>query len=135
MRNINNSTLSINLLEIENFDHENTKTLDLSTLNFIFGSNGSGKTSISRKIKEQTEADYTDYNIHVFNIDFIKREIRCTSEEELTPVISFKEEIIEDQDRLKRKKEEFNELSQTITELNADVTNLESKQKTVKKVS
>lgn len=50
-------------------------------INFLFGNNGSGKSTIAKVIKEQRglswEAGRTgdDYTIHVYNEDFIKRNI------------------------------------------------------------
>lgn len=72
---------SMDIKEIATFDNEHGHIGNLNKLNFFYGSNGSGKTTISRVLNRKE--DYPEStitwenneqgNIIVYNLDFVKK--------------------------------------------------------------
>ena len=99
------------------------QTLHLNKINFIFGLNGSGKTTISRDFTGRSKDQNSLFNILVFNVDFVKDNFKNTNE--IKGVFTFgkdaniaqgnikliKDEIIKNQDSIHNIQQQFEEVN------------------------
>lgn len=95
------------------------QSIEPKKVNFLFGLNGSGKTTISRCIASPTDEKYRECEISwadsrikcsVYNRDFVRENFSET----VPGIFTLGESTIETQNQIKRLTEEISELSETI---------------------
>lgn len=87
--------------------HEESVTPTL--INFFFGKNGVGKSTIANSFKGDKDSispDVSQYEILVYNQDFVKKEIQ--EDKEMPGVFSMNKEDIEKQNQISVKQDELN---------------------------
>ena len=84
------------------FKRSTEREIEPTWINFFFGNNGSGKTTISRAIRNDNGLQWQpgksagDYNVLVYNRDFVTRELQFEDETPLMPgVLMIGEDSIE----------------------------------------
>ena len=110
---------SISLSKAATFNDTPVKLNELKTINFFYGSNGSGKTTIGRVIGD-TNSDYPACSIAwagnaslptlVYNRDFVERHF--AGDDELKGVFTVGEDNVELQAEITTKKEQIEKLKQ-----------------------
>lgn len=130
----------IEKIEIKNTATYIDETLDnLSKVNFIYGNNGSGKTTISRIINFETLYPnckiYWKSNRHldtvVYNTDFITENFDQT--DDIKGIFTLGKEEADTQKKIKTEKNTIEEINNTINEITDSLKNNEDK--TIKQVS
>jgi wobble nucleotide-excising tRNase len=121
---------SISISNKANFGNTPEVLGSLSKINFIFGGNGSGKTTISRIIANENEASHFDDSFHsclvtwrngaklqsmVYNSDFIERNFTLSSE--LKGVFTLGEQQVETLEKITSAKKEIDFITKKIEEL------------------
>ena len=82
------------------FKNSTEREIEPSWINYFYGNNGTGKSTIARSIKSLSgltwnEAEPNDYVIRVFSRDFITDELKFVDDDPTMPgVITIGEEII-----------------------------------------
>lgn len=104
----------MDIKEIATFDNEHGHIGNLNKLNFFYGSNGSGKTTISR-VLDQKE-DYPEStitwenkesgNIIVYNLDFVKKNFSTST---IPGIYTMGEESIETEKQIEELREKYRE--------------------------
>ena len=105
---------SMDIKEIATFDNEHGHIGNLNKLNFFYGSNGSGKTTISRVLNQKE--DYPEStitwenkesgNIIVYNLDFVKKNFSTST---IPGIYTMGEESIETEKQIKELRERYRE--------------------------
>lgn len=103
---------SMDIKEIATFDNEHGHIGNLNKLNFFYGSNGSGKTTISRVLNQKE--DYPEStitwenkesgNIIVYNLDFVKKNFSTST---IPGIYTMGEESIETEKQIKELREKY----------------------------
>lgn len=114
---------ALNITNIASFGNEPEPMEDLSTFNFIFGANGSGKTTISRLIADGSCFQECTINwrggtvlqTFVYNKDFIERNFNQSST--LKGVFTLGEKDIETLNKIDKKKKDIDEITRDIETL------------------
>ena len=104
---------------------------DLKAVNFIYGCNGSGKTTISRVIRNPDRYDdctvewepSTALETYVFNKDFIESNFNPSSD--LKGVFTLGEDKIDIIDKIKEKKDELKQISNATYQLQYQLRSLD----------
>lgn len=114
---------SISISNVATYGIEPERMYDLRKLNFIFGSNGTGKTTISRIIANETADEYCDCSVNwsngnsletfVFNRDFIQHNF--DQSEQIKGVFTLGEENIDILKKIKAAKDEIDVLGENIS--------------------
>lgn len=114
---------SISVANVATFDITPQVLTDLSTFNFIFGSNGTGKTSVSRVIAD--ESQYPDCKVRwkagtslkamVYNHDFVERNF--TQAPELKGVFTLGEKQLDTLSKIATAKSELDAIATKIAGL------------------
>jgi wobble nucleotide-excising tRNase len=125
---------SISISNKANFGNTPEVLSSLSKINFIFGGNGSGKTTISRIIANENEASHFDDSFHsclvtwknstklqtmVYNSDFIERNFNLSSE--LKGVFTLGEQQVETLEKITITKKEIDSITKKIEELTKEL--------------
>ncbi|MHC8494294.1 AAA family ATPase [Thalassospira sp. SM2505] len=110
---------SIHLANVGIYDATGTKLEALKKLNFIFGSNGSGKTTISRVIEgpstcQITWSDNIPLETRVYNKDFVEKHF--DAESNIKGIYTFGENV-EVTDKIKLLKSDADEIKSKLTGL------------------
>lgn len=105
---------SMDIKEIATFDNEHGHIGNLNKLNFFYGSNGSGKTTISRVLNQKE--DYPEStitwenkesgNIIVYNLDFVKKNFSTST---IPGIYTMGEESIETEKQIEELREKYRE--------------------------
>lgn len=103
---------SMDIKEIATFDNEHGHIGNLNKLNFFYGSNGSGKTTISRVLNQKE--DYPEStitwenkesgNIIVYNLDFVKKNFSTST---IPGIYTMGEESIETEKQIEELREKY----------------------------
>lgn len=118
---------SIRIADVATFDGNPEVLCDLSKFNFLFGSNGSGKTTISRVIADEggfptcsvTWRGGTKLQPMVYNRDFVTKNF--TQSTELKGIFTLGEKNVETLDRIAVIKAELDALTKKIERLNVEL--------------
>lgn len=104
----------MDIKEIATFDNEHGHIGNLNKLNFFYGSNGSGKTTISRVLNQKE--DYPEStitwknkesgNIIVYNLDFVKKNFSTST---IPGIYTMGEESIETEKQIEELREKYRE--------------------------
>ena len=104
----------MDIKEIATFDNEHGHIGNLNKLNFFYGSNGSGKTTISRVLNQKE--DYPEStitwenkesgNIIVYNLDFVKKNFSTST---IPGINTMGEESIETEKQIEELREKYRE--------------------------
>lgn len=91
---------SIKIKQVATYSNKIEQTIDSNKINFLYGNNGTGKTTITRLIEESSNPIFSNCNIDydengkcntlVYNQDFVK--INFNSEIQLRGIYTFGEE-------------------------------------------
>lgn len=113
----------IHVKNVASYGSSSEKLDDLAEINFIYGSNGTGKTTISRVIADTI--DYSDCAVTwqpgvpletlVYNRDFVERNFN--QPDELEGIFTLGEKDKENFDRIKAAKEELDHIKESIDSL------------------
>lgn len=105
---------SMDIKEIATFDNEHGHIGNLNKLNFFYGSNGSGKTTISRVLNQKE--DYPESTIAwennasekiiVYNLDFVKKNFSTST---IPGIYTMGEESIETEKQIEELREKYRE--------------------------
>lgn len=105
---------SMDIKEIATFDNEHGHIGNLNKLNFFYGSNGSGKTTISRVLNQKE--DYPESTIAwennapekiiVYNLDFVKKNFSTST---IPGIYTMGEESIEIEKQIEELRENYRE--------------------------
>ena len=132
----------IEKIEIKNTATYIDETLDnLSKVNFIYGNNGSGKTTISRIINDQT--DFTNCKIYwkanrpidtvVYNTDFINENFEQSGE--IKGIFTLGKEEADTKKKIKEEKNCIEEINKKINEFETSLSENEENIKNLNKAS
>lgn len=104
----------MDIKEIATFDNEHGHIGNLNKLNFFYGTNGSGKTTISRVLNQKE--DYPEStitwenkesgNIIVYNLDFVKKNFSTST---IPGIYTMGEESIETEKQIEELREKYRE--------------------------
>lgn len=104
----------MDIKEIATFDNEHGHIGNLNKLNFFYGSNGNGKTTISRVLNQKE--DYPEStitwenkesgNIIVYNLDFVKKNFSTST---IPGIYTMGEESIETEKQIEELREKYRE--------------------------
>ena len=117
------------------FKNSPSNTFEPTYINFFYGNNGTGKSTITRSMKALSGLTWTagknprDYALRVFSRDFIADELKFEDDDPTMPgVITLGEEYVEAQDQVDSKTAEKSKLIEeiTIAETRLQSTNKES---------
>ncbi|MGL2622646.1 ATP-binding protein [Helicobacter pylori] len=153
-QNISSGISQISLKKVATFDENGASFKDLNSINFIYGANGSGKTTTSRFLKNLAENGIEDkfanskiawYNneslkIEVYNKQFKEEQFRNSqvkgiftlgkkTNENLEKIESKTKSINEEKEKKKKNKESLQKLEQERKEKEKKKKNKESLQK------
>ncbi|SLM49421.1 conserved protein of unknown function [Nitrospira japonica] len=114
---------SITITQVATYGHEPQEMADLSQFNFLFGSNGTGKTTISRIIVDEaafpgcqiTWKAGTRLETLVYNSDFVERNFNQSVE--LKGVFTLGEKQVDTLEKISVAKKELDELTKKIENL------------------
>lgn len=114
---------SIKITQVGTYGHEPQETANLSQFNFLFGSNGTGKTTISRIIADETAFPAcqitwkagTRLQTLVYNSDFVERNFNQSVE--LKGVFTLGEKQVDTLGKIATVKNELDELTKKIENL------------------
>ncbi len=146
-QNVSSGISQISLKKVATFDENGASFKDLNSINFIYGANGSGKTTTSSFLKNLAENGIEDkfanskiawYNneslkIEVYNKQFKEEQFRNSqvkgiftlgkkTNENLEKIESKKESINEEKEKKKKNKESLQKLEQERKEKEKDFT-------------
>ncbi len=117
---------SITIANVATYATTPEKMANLSQLNFLFGSNGTGKTTISRVIADPTASGFSQCNVTwkggvtlqpmVYNRDFV--DLNFNQSTELKGVFTLGERQVDTLAKIAAAKKEFDKLSTKIETLN-----------------
>ena len=117
---------SIHIEDIPYFSEASEELGELSKINFIYGPNGSGKTTISRVIADESKFDKCSIKwaggkrlqTIVYNRDFVKQNF---SQEKLKGIFTLGKENIETTQKIQKLKKEIGTLNEKIASLDKDL--------------
>lgn len=128
---------SIQIKGVATYDKTTPQMMDgLSKLNFVFGSNGSGKTTISRVIANETdggvstnESDFSNCEVKwkngtklepmVYNRDFVEHNFQSS---ELKGIFTLGEQNVETLKKIEASKDELKAITKKIESLNSQLS-------------
>lgn len=100
---------SIKIKQVATYSGNNEQTINSNKINFLYGNNGTGKTTITRLIEEPSNPSFNNCNVNydengkcntlVYNQDFVK--INFNSETQLRGIYTFGEESEEKYKQIK----------------------------------
>ena len=105
--------------------YKNEEIKDLSFVNFFYGNNGTGKTTIATKISNKDgltidpSEDLENYNLYSYNSDFIKNNFSLKDKVKAiytlgSPIVKNQKMVDDANDEIKKNKRTINSLSVTI---------------------
>lgn len=116
---------SIKIKQVATYSNKIEQTIDSNKINFLYGNNGTGKTTITRLIEEPSNPIFSNCNIDydengkcntlVYNQDFVK--INFNSETQLRGIYTFGEESEE-------KYKQINLLNEKKETINSNITKI-----------
>jgi len=116
------------------FKESSEREFTPSWINFFYGNNGTGKSTIARTIKKADSLSWkdnkspNDFNVLVFNKDFIVKEMKFDDETPLMPgVLMLGKDKIETQKLVEEKQEQQNQLD---TKIQSEINERTKKQTT-----
>ena len=113
----------IRIRDVASYGDPGSELHDLARINFVFGSNGTGKTTISRIIDNSTEFPFcevvwkngTQLDTLVYNSDFVDRNLN--QPDELEGIFTLGEKDKDIFDKISTAKSELDEINASITDL------------------
>ncbi len=99
-------------------------TINPTLINFFYGKNGAGKSTIAEFIREKKGIcpDISGYDVLVYDREFIKRNIKEDDDPEMPGVFSVSEGNIEKEEKIRKKEEELAALRESYKAANSDLT-------------
>ena len=108
----------IHSIQLEGRTYHNAPPLNPTLINFFYGKNGAGKSTIAEFIKQRRNItpDISQYEVLVYDKPFIDRNIKEDDDPEMPGVFSMNEGNIEKEAEIKEKEGTLRDIAASIQE-------------------